>query len=107
MSVVCHPDVLILQRSIRLLSAVHATAALHDATHTTAALHDATHTTASLCLYAMQQMTTCDCFAEGAQSAVKTVVEVVDSPSSADTFPGLYLGALPESPFLGMIWLPS
>ena len=104
---VCHPDVLILQRSIRLLSAVHATAALHDATHTTAALHDATHTTASLCLYAMQQMTTCDCFAEGAQSAVKTVVEVVDSPSSDDTFPGLYLGALPESPFLGMIWLPS
>ncbi|KAL0045655.1 hypothetical protein WJX82_000743 [Trebouxia sp. C0006] len=37
---------------------------------------------------------------EGAQSAVKTVVEVVDSPSSDDTFPGLYLGALPESPFL-------
>lgn len=40
--------------------------------------------------------------AEGASAAVQTVVDIVGNPSSPDAFPGLYLGALPDSPFLGM-----
>ncbi len=71
--------------------------------HATAVPLDAVRNTG---LYSVQ-VTTSDCRAEGAQTAVETVVEVVDSPSSDDAFPGLYLGALPENPFLGMMWFPS
>ena len=53
---VCHPDlgadVLILQCSVCLLSDANV--------HATAVPHDATHSAASLCLYAVQQLTTFD-----------------------------------------------
>ena len=41
------------------------------------------------------------CAEEGAQAAATTVVDVVDRPATPEAFPGLYLGALPEAPFLG------
>ena len=43
------------------------------------------------------------CFTDGAKAAVDTIVDVVRSTSNDDEFPGLYLGALPESTFLGQL----
>lgn len=40
--------------------------------------------------------------AEGAAGRPQTLVDLVGSPKSLDDFPGLYVGALAELPFLGI-----
>ena len=40
--------------------------------------------------------------AEGSGAGAQTLVDVVSSTSGQDAFPGLYLAALPDNPFLGM-----
>ena len=45
--------------------------------------------------------------AEGSKGKPEVLVDVVGSPKSTEDFPGLYLGALPETPFLGTAWLQA
>lgn len=45
--------------------------------------------------------------AEGDKAKAEVLVDVVGSPKSTEDFPGLYLGALPEMPFLGTACFPA